>query len=100
MAAWRASRSCIATGCGTVMQCGAEENEWRYRRRQTDRGDEGHELREPARGPITIDPETRDIIQGVYIRRVERKDGELYNIEFATFPAVKDPFKEVEKAGK
>lgn len=50
------------------------------------------------RGPITIDPETRDIIQDVYIRRVERKDGELYNIEFATFPAVKDPFKEAEKA--
>ena len=52
------------------------------------------------RGPITIDPETRDIIQDTYIRRVERKDGELYNIEFATFPAVKDPIKEAEKAGK
>jgi len=52
------------------------------------------------RGPITIDPETRDIVQNIYIRRVERKDGELYNIEFATFPAVKDPIKEAEKAGK
>jgi branched-chain amino acid transport system substrate-binding protein len=52
------------------------------------------------RGPIAIDPETRDIVQNIYIRRVERKDGELYNVEFATFPAVKDPIKEAEKAGK
>jgi branched-chain amino acid transport system substrate-binding protein len=48
---------------------------------------------ESPRGPISIDPETRDIVQNVYIRRVERKDGELYNIEFDTFPAVKDPIK-------
>jgi branched-chain amino acid transport system substrate-binding protein len=37
---------------------------------------------ESPRGPITIDPETRDIIQNIYIRRVERNDGELYNVEF------------------
>jgi branched-chain amino acid transport system substrate-binding protein len=55
---------------------------------------------ESPRGPITIDPRTRDIIQNIYIRRVERKDGELYNVEFATFPAVKDPIKEAEKAAK
>jgi len=55
---------------------------------------------ESPRGPITIDPDTRDIIQNIYIRRVERKDGELYNVEFATFPAVKDPIKEAEKAAK
>jgi branched-chain amino acid transport system substrate-binding protein len=48
---------------------------------------------ESPRGPITIDPETRDIVQNIYIRRVERKDGELYNVEFETFPAVKDPIK-------
>ena len=48
---------------------------------------------ESPRGPISIDPATRDIVQNVYIRRVERKDGELYNIEFDTFPAVKDPIK-------
>jgi len=48
---------------------------------------------ESPRGPISIDPETRDIVQNVYIRRVERKDGELYNIEFDVFPAVKDPAK-------
>ena len=50
---------------------------------------------ESPRGPISIDPETRDIIQDVYIRRVERRDGQLYNIEFDKYPAVKDPFKAV-----
>ena len=46
------------------------------------------------RGPISIDPETRDIIQNVYIRKVERAaDGELYNVEFDTIPNVKDPAK-------
>jgi branched-chain amino acid transport system substrate-binding protein len=48
---------------------------------------------ESPRGPIAIDPETRDIIQDIYVRRVERKDGENYNIEFRTYPAVKDPVK-------
>jgi branched-chain amino acid transport system substrate-binding protein len=48
---------------------------------------------ESPRGPITIDPATRDIIQDVYIRRVERLRGELYNVEFDKFDAVKDPFK-------
>lgn len=49
---------------------------------------------ESPRGPVSIDPETRDIVQNVYLRRVERAaDGELYNIEFQTFEAVKDPAK-------
>jgi branched-chain amino acid transport system substrate-binding protein len=48
---------------------------------------------ESPRGPISIDPETRDIVQNIYIRKVERKNGELYNVEFATFDAVKDPGK-------
>ncbi|MGM5033906.1 ABC transporter substrate-binding protein [Tardiphaga sp. 803_E3_N1_3] len=48
---------------------------------------------ESPRGPISIDPETRDIVQNIYIRKVEKVDGELYNIEFATFEAVKDPGK-------
>ncbi len=53
---------------------------------------------ESPRGPIEIDPETRDIIQNEYIRKVERKkDGQLYNVEFATFAAVKDPVKAAEK---
>jgi branched-chain amino acid transport system substrate-binding protein len=48
---------------------------------------------ESPRGPVSIDPETRDIVQNVYIRKVEKKDGELYNVEFQTFDAVKDPGK-------
>jgi branched-chain amino acid transport system substrate-binding protein len=49
---------------------------------------------ESPRGPISIDPRTRDIVQNIYIRRVERTNGSLYNVEFATFEAVKDPQKE------
>jgi branched-chain amino acid transport system substrate-binding protein len=49
---------------------------------------------ESPRGPISIDPNTRDIIQNVYIRKVEKKDGEPWAVEFATFEAVKDPLKE------
>ena len=46
------------------------------------------------RGPITIDPVTRDVIQTIYVRRVERlKDGKLYNVEFDRFDNVKDPGK-------
>jgi len=48
---------------------------------------------ESPRGPISIDPDTRDIVQNIYIRKVEKVDGELYNVEFATFEAVKDPGK-------
>ncbi|XUM22186.1 ABC transporter substrate-binding protein [Bradyrhizobium oligotrophicum S58] len=48
---------------------------------------------ESPRGPISIDPETRDIVQNIYIRKVEKVDGELYNVEFQTFEAVKDPGK-------
>jgi branched-chain amino acid transport system substrate-binding protein len=48
---------------------------------------------ESPRGPISIDPETRDIVQNVYIRKVEKVNGELYNVEFETFKAVKDPGK-------
>src|SRR5262245_20051560 len=52
---------------------------------------------ESPRGPISIDPDTRDIVQNIYIRKVERKAGELYNVEFATFDAVKDPIKAAKK---
>ena len=45
---------------------------------------------ESPRGPISIDPETRDIVQNIYIRKVEKVDGELYNVEFQTFNDVKD----------
>jgi branched-chain amino acid transport system substrate-binding protein len=45
------------------------------------------------RGPISIDPETRDIIQNIYIRRVEKRDGRLVNIDFDEEKDVKDPWK-------
>jgi branched-chain amino acid transport system substrate-binding protein len=52
---------------------------------------------ESPRGPISIDPETRDIIQNIYVRKVDKVDGELYNVEFATIPNVKDPVKAAKK---
>jgi len=52
---------------------------------------------ESPRGPISIDPQTRDIVQNIYIRKVEKKNGQLYNVEFATFTAVKDPIKAAEQ---
>jgi branched-chain amino acid transport system substrate-binding protein len=45
------------------------------------------------RGPIMIDPEERDIIQNVYIRRIEKVGGKLQNVDIATIPMVKDPWK-------
>src|ERR1700691_389221 len=48
---------------------------------------------ESPRGPISIDPETRDIVQTVYIRRVDKIGGVLQNVEFDSVPAVKDPAK-------
>jgi branched-chain amino acid transport system substrate-binding protein len=49
---------------------------------------------ESPRGPISIDPRTRDIIQNIYIRRIEMVDGAPWAVEFETFPNVKDPLKE------
>jgi branched-chain amino acid transport system substrate-binding protein len=46
------------------------------------------------RGPVMIEPETRDIVQTVYIRKVEKVGGELYNVEFDKFPDQKDPGKQ------
>jgi branched-chain amino acid transport system substrate-binding protein len=51
---------------------------------------------ESPRGQISIDPETRDIVANVYLRKVEKVDGQLYNQEFSAIYAVKDPA----KAGK
>ena len=55
---------------------------------------------ESPRGPISIDPETRDIIQNVYMRRTERVGGELVNVLFDTIPNVKDPVKAAMAAAK
>jgi branched-chain amino acid transport system substrate-binding protein len=49
------------------------------------------------RGPISIDPETRDIVQNEYIREVRKVDGKLANVELETIPNVKDPWKEFNK---
>jgi branched-chain amino acid transport system substrate-binding protein len=45
------------------------------------------------RGPIQIDADTRDIVQNVYVREAKKMNGKVYNVEFETFPAVKDPWK-------
>src|SRR5882672_4318506 len=49
---------------------------------------------ESPRGPISIDPETRDIIQTVYVRRVEKVGDQLLNVEIDKVENVKDPVKE------
>lgn len=45
------------------------------------------------RGEISIDPDTRDIVQPIYVREVKKVDGQLFNVEFGATPAVKDPYK-------
>ena len=47
------------------------------------------------RGTISIDPATRDVVQDIYIRRSEMKDGKLVTTEFDSIKAVKDPWKEM-----
>jgi branched-chain amino acid transport system substrate-binding protein len=49
------------------------------------------------RGPIVIEPDTRDVTQNVYVREVKRVNGKLFNVEFATIANVKDPGKEAAK---
>ncbi|WP_332775741.1 ABC transporter substrate-binding protein [Polaromonas sp.] len=48
---------------------------------------------ESPRGPIFVDAQSRDIVQNVYIRKVEKVGGQLYNVEFETIKDVKDPGK-------
>jgi branched-chain amino acid transport system substrate-binding protein len=48
---------------------------------------------ESPRGPMFIDAQTRDVVHNIYIRKVEKKDGQLYNVEFDTIKDVKDPGK-------
>jgi len=49
---------------------------------------------ESPRGPISIDPETRDIVQNIYIRKTEKVDGKLQNVEFDHVANFKDPGKQ------
>jgi branched-chain amino acid transport system substrate-binding protein len=48
---------------------------------------------ESPRGQIYIDAQTRDVVQNIYLRKVERKDGQLYNVEFDVIKDMKDPGK-------
>jgi branched-chain amino acid transport system substrate-binding protein len=48
---------------------------------------------ESPRGPMFIDAQTRDVVHNIYIRKVEKKDGQLYNVEFDAIRDVKDPGK-------
>ncbi len=48
---------------------------------------------ESPRGPMFIDAQTRDVVHNIYIRKVEKKDGQLYNVEFDVIKDVKDPGK-------
>jgi branched-chain amino acid transport system substrate-binding protein len=47
------------------------------------------------RGSFMIDPDTRDIVQNEYVRRVEMVNGRLANVELETIPMVRDPWKEI-----
>ncbi|HYF06629.1 MAG TPA: ABC transporter substrate-binding protein [Acetobacteraceae bacterium] len=66
--------------------------------RRTNGSDDGERLVNAAkglswtspRGPVTIDATTRDIVQDIYIRRTERRDGQIWNIEFDRIPRVRD----------
>jgi branched-chain amino acid transport system substrate-binding protein len=48
---------------------------------------------ESPRGPMFIDAQTRDVVQNIYLRKVDRKEGQLYNVEFDVIKDVKDPGK-------
>jgi branched-chain amino acid transport system substrate-binding protein len=48
---------------------------------------------ESPRGPMFIDAQTRDVVHNIYIRKVEKQNGQLYNVEFDTIKDVKDPGK-------
>lgn len=50
------------------------------------------------RGPMSIDPDTRDVIQNIYVRKVEKIDGHLWNVETSAFENVKDPVKAAKMA--
>ena len=53
------------------------------------------------RGALSIDPETRDIINPEYLREVRKVGGQLANVEIETItPAIKDPLKEFDKTDK
>jgi branched-chain amino acid transport system substrate-binding protein len=46
---------------------------------------------ESPRGPMSVDPDTRDVVQNIYIRKVEKVGGVVQNVEFDTIKDAKDP---------
>jgi branched-chain amino acid transport system substrate-binding protein len=52
---------------------------------------------ESPRGAMSVDPQTRDVVHDEYIRKVERVDGQLYNVELSKVEAVKDPVRGAKK---
>ena len=52
---------------------------------------------ESPRGPMQIDPDTRDVVQDIYIRRVQRVGDQFHNVDFDKVAMVKDPVKEAMK---
>jgi branched-chain amino acid transport system substrate-binding protein len=50
-----------------------------------------HTAWESPRGPMSTDPETGDVVHNIYMRKVEKVNGSLFSVEFATFEAVKNP---------
>jgi branched-chain amino acid transport system substrate-binding protein len=71
---WRALEATKGAGDGTALVSAMKGLSW-----------------ESPRGPVQIDPATRDVVQTIYLRKVERVNGELHNVEFETYPSVKDP---------
>jgi branched-chain amino acid transport system substrate-binding protein len=57
-----------------------------------------YQTQDSPRGSFKIDPQTRDIVQNVYIRRAEKVDGKVANVAFETSPMVKDPWQEMHPA--
>jgi branched-chain amino acid transport system substrate-binding protein len=51
------------------------------------------QLFESPRGTVLVDAQTRDIVQDIYLRKVEKIGGELFNVEFDVQKAIKDPGK-------
>jgi branched-chain amino acid transport system substrate-binding protein len=49
------------------------------------------------RGPMMVDPTTRDVVNNQYVRRIDKKDGKLVNTEIDTIPMVKDPWRQFGK---
>ena len=47
------------------------------------------------RGPVSIDPKTRDIVEPIYMRKCVKENGVTFNKEFQTFPAVHDQWHEL-----